>query len=64
MGNAVLERLTNGPEPFSADGNWILGHAPEVRSYMKYPKIVMTYDEKYILTKPIFKRSLEEIMIY
>lgn len=30
MGNAVLERLTNGPEPFSADGNWILGHAPEV----------------------------------
>ena len=32
MGNAVLERLTNGPEPFSADGNWILGHAPEVES--------------------------------
>ena len=31
MGNAVLERLTNGPEPFSADGNWILGHAPEVK---------------------------------
>lgn len=33
MGNAVLERLTNGPEPFSADGNWILGHAPEVRMH-------------------------------
>ena len=31
MANAVLERLTNGPEPFSADGNWILGHAPEVK---------------------------------
>ena len=53
MGNAVLERLTNGPEPFSADGNWILGHAPEVRSYMKYSNIFMAYEEKYILVKKI-----------
>ena len=36
MGNAVLERLTNGPEPFSADGNWILGHAPEVESIQAF----------------------------
>ena len=33
MGNAVLERLTNGPEPFSPDGNWVLGQAPEIRNY-------------------------------
>ena len=33
MENAVLERLTNGPEPFSPDGNWVLGHAPEVKIF-------------------------------
>ena len=31
MGDAVLERLTNGPESFSPDGNWVLGQAPEVK---------------------------------
>jgi len=30
MSSAVLERLTNGPEAFSPDGQWILGQAPEV----------------------------------
>ena len=33
MGGAILEKLTNGPEPFAPDGNWILGKAPEVRNY-------------------------------
>ena len=33
MGGAILERLTNGPEPFAPDGNWILGKSPEVRNY-------------------------------
>jgi len=33
MEDAVLERLTNGPEAFSPDGNWILGKAPEIRNY-------------------------------
>ena len=33
MSDAVLERLTNGPEAFSPDGNWILGQAPEIRNY-------------------------------
>ena len=33
MGDAVLERLTNGPESFSPDGNWVLGQASEVRNY-------------------------------
>ena len=33
METAVLERLTNGPEAFSPDGNWILGKAPEIRNY-------------------------------
>jgi hypothetical protein len=31
MSSAILERLTNGPEAFSPDGEWILGQAPEVR---------------------------------
>jgi hypothetical protein len=30
MSSAILERLTNGPEAFSPDGEWILGQAPEV----------------------------------
>ena len=30
MSSAVLERLTNGPEAFLPDGEWILGQAPEV----------------------------------
>jgi len=34
MRDAVLERLTNGPEAFSPDGNWILGQAPEIRNYL------------------------------
>jgi pyruvate dehydrogenase phosphatase regulatory subunit len=33
MGGAILEKLTNGPEPFAPDGNWILGKAPEVQNY-------------------------------
>ena len=33
LGSAILERLTNGPEPFSPDGNWILGQAPEIQNY-------------------------------
>ncbi|TRY67857.1 hypothetical protein TCAL_10396 [Tigriopus californicus] len=33
MENAILDRLTNGPEPFSPDGQWILGQAPEVKQY-------------------------------
>ena len=33
MGGAILEKLTNGPEPFAPDGNWILGKASEVRNY-------------------------------
>ena len=32
--SAVLERLTNGPEAFSPDGEWILGQAPEVRKLL------------------------------
>ena len=28
--DAYLEKLTNAPEPFSPDGQWILGKAPEV----------------------------------
>ncbi|EZA56486.1 pyruvate dehydrogenase phosphatase regulatory subunit, mitochondrial [Ooceraea biroi] len=33
MGNAVLERLCNGPEAFSPDCRWIVGEAPEIRNY-------------------------------
>ena len=33
MGGAILEKLTNGPEPFAPDGNWILGKVPEVQNY-------------------------------
>ena len=28
---ASLEKLTNDPEPYSADGEWILGESTEVR---------------------------------
>ncbi|KAK6644016.1 hypothetical protein RUM43_000281 [Polyplax serrata] len=31
--NAMLEKLTNVPECFSPDCEWILGEAPEVRNY-------------------------------
>jgi glycine/D-amino acid oxidase-like deaminating enzyme len=30
LGDAVLERLCNGPEAFSPDCKWIVGEAPEV----------------------------------
>jgi glycine/D-amino acid oxidase-like deaminating enzyme len=30
LGDAVLERLCNGPEAFSPDCKWIMGEAPEV----------------------------------
>lgn len=30
LGNAVLDRLCNGPEAFSPDCKWIVGEAPEV----------------------------------
>lgn len=33
LNNAVLETLTNGPEAFSPDGNWIMGQAPEIENY-------------------------------
>ena len=33
MENAVLGTLTNGPEAFSPDGQWILGQAHEVQNY-------------------------------
>ncbi|XP_014478147.1 PREDICTED: pyruvate dehydrogenase phosphatase regulatory subunit, mitochondrial isoform X2 [Dinoponera quadriceps] len=33
LGNAVLERLCNGPEAFSPDCKWIVGEAPEIRNY-------------------------------
>jgi len=33
MKDAKLERLTNGAEAFSPDGQWILGRAPEVENY-------------------------------
>ena len=26
-----LEKLSNDPEPYSPDAEWVLGHAPEVR---------------------------------
>lgn len=28
--NAIIDRLCNGPEAFSADCKWIIGEAPEV----------------------------------
>jgi 4-methylaminobutanoate oxidase (formaldehyde-forming) len=31
--NAGVKQLTNGPESFTPDGNFILGEAPEVRSF-------------------------------
>ena len=50
MGNAVLERLTNGPEPFSADGNWILGHAPEVESIQAFLYVsIIVFRSRYTL---------------
>ena len=33
MKNAILERLSNGAEAFSPDGQWILGQAPELVNY-------------------------------
>ncbi|XP_076649789.1 pyruvate dehydrogenase phosphatase regulatory subunit, mitochondrial [Halictus rubicundus] len=33
LGDAVLERLSNGPEAFSPDCKWIVGEAPEIRNY-------------------------------
>ena len=33
MQNAILERLSNGAEAFSPDGQWILGRAPEIENY-------------------------------
>ncbi|XP_018058910.1 PREDICTED: pyruvate dehydrogenase phosphatase regulatory subunit, mitochondrial isoform X2 [Atta colombica] len=33
LGNAVLERLCNGPEAFSPDCRWIVGEAPEIHMY-------------------------------
>ncbi|XP_066592001.1 pyruvate dehydrogenase phosphatase regulatory subunit, mitochondrial isoform X2 [Prorops nasuta] len=33
LGNAILERLCNGPEAFSPDCKWIMGEAPEIRNY-------------------------------
>ena len=31
--NALLGSLTNGPEAFSPDGQWIVGQAPEIQNY-------------------------------
>ncbi|XP_066995066.1 pyruvate dehydrogenase phosphatase regulatory subunit, mitochondrial isoform X2 [Anabrus simplex] len=33
LGDAVLERLCNGPEAFSPDCKWIVGQAPEIENY-------------------------------
>ncbi|XP_033223647.1 pyruvate dehydrogenase phosphatase regulatory subunit, mitochondrial [Belonocnema kinseyi] len=33
LGNAVLDRLCNGPEAFSPDCKWIVGEAPEIQNY-------------------------------
>ncbi|CAL7940334.1 unnamed protein product [Xylocopa violacea] len=33
LGNAILERLCNGPEAFSPDCKWIVGEASEIRNY-------------------------------
>ena len=33
MENAILERLINGAEAFSPDGQWLLGQAPELENY-------------------------------
>jgi len=33
LNEAVLERLVNGPEAWSPDGQWILGQAPEIENY-------------------------------
>jgi len=33
MENSVLERLSNGAEAFSPDGQWILGQSPEINNY-------------------------------
>ncbi|CAH1101011.1 unnamed protein product [Psylliodes chrysocephalus] len=34
LGNAVLDKLCNGPEAFSPDCKWIVGEAPEIRNYL------------------------------
>lgn len=33
LGDAILERLCNGPEAFSPDCKWIVGEAPEIQNY-------------------------------
>ena len=33
MGQAKLSTLTNNPEPFSPDGQWVLGQSSEMRNY-------------------------------
>lgn len=33
LADVTMDRLCNGPEAFSPDGNWILGEAPEVQGY-------------------------------
>ncbi len=33
MEDAVLGALTNGPEAFSPDGQWIMGQSPEIQNY-------------------------------
>ncbi|XP_075230059.1 pyruvate dehydrogenase phosphatase regulatory subunit, mitochondrial [Lycorma delicatula] len=33
LGDAILNKLTNGPEAFSPDCKWILGEAPEIQNY-------------------------------
>lgn len=32
--DAVLLRLSNGPEAFTPDNKWIVGEAPEVRTQL------------------------------
>uniref|UniRef100_A0A1B6D3W9 Pyruvate dehydrogenase phosphatase regulatory subunit, mitochondrial n=1 Tax=Clastoptera arizonana TaxID=38151 RepID=A0A1B6D3W9_9HEMI len=33
LGEAILHKLTNGPEAFSPDCRWIIGEAPEIHNY-------------------------------
>ena len=33
MNTSILERLSNGAEAFSPDGQWILGQSPEINNY-------------------------------
>ncbi|XP_074028153.1 pyruvate dehydrogenase phosphatase regulatory subunit, mitochondrial isoform X1 [Leptinotarsa decemlineata] len=34
LGNAVLDKLINGPEAFSPDCKWIVGESPEIKNYL------------------------------